>query len=56
MQDKLLLIAQSILASMLIYISWGMDAPIYNFALCFGGVLLGHVLTLVLEDTEKEGD
>ena len=54
MQDKLLLTAQTIISTLTIFISWGMDAPIYNFGLCFGGFLLGHVLTLVLEDTGEE--
>lgn len=53
MQDKLLLIAQTLIATALVFFAWGMDAPIYNFALCFGGFLFGHVLTLVLEDREE---
>ena len=46
-------ITQSIVATLLIYISWGHDEPIYNFALVFGGVLFGHVLTEVLNFAEE---
>ena len=44
---------QTIIASLLIYISWGHDEPIYNFALVFGGLLLGHVLTEALNFVEE---
>jgi hypothetical protein len=47
-------ITQSIIATLTIYIAWGHDEPIYNFALCFAGFLLGHVLTEVLN--ELDGD
>jgi len=53
---QVLHITQTLIASLLIYISWGHDEPIYNFALCFGGLLLGHVLTLVLDDTSEENE
>jgi len=46
-------ITQTIIASLLIYISWGHDEPIYNFALCFGGILLGHILTETLNEGEE---
>lgn len=49
----LIYITQSIIATQLIYVSWGHDEPIYNFALCFGGCLLGHVLTEVLNFIEE---
>lgn len=54
MQDKILLVAQTLIATALIYSSWGFDAPIGNFALCFGGFLFGHVLTIVLDDTGED--
>ena len=52
-QIQLMRIAQSIIATLTIYIAWGHDEPIYNFALCFGGFLLGHVLTEVLNEVEN---
>jgi hypothetical protein len=50
---QLLHITQTLIASLLIYISWGHDEPIYNFALVFGGLLLGHILT---ETLNEEGE
>jgi hypothetical protein len=50
---QLLHITQTLIASLLIYISWGHDEPIYNFAIAFGGVLLGHVLTEALNFIEE---
>lgn len=48
------LVGMTIIALSIIYISWGFDAPLGNFAICFGGALLGHVITEVLN--EEEGD
>ena len=53
-QIQLMRITQAIIAALTIYIAWGHDEPIYNFALCFAGFLLGHVLTEVLN--ELDGD
>lgn len=50
------LVGMTIIALTIIYLSWGMDAPIGNFAICFGGALLGHVITEILNETEVEGD
>ena len=50
------LVGMTIIALTIIYLAWGMDAPIGNFALCFGGCLLGHVVTEILNETEVEGD
>jgi len=47
-------ITQSIVASLVISIAWGHDEPIYNFALVVAGLLLGHVLTEVLNEVEGE--
>ena len=53
-QIQLLRILQSIIATLIIYISWGHDAPIYNFALVVGGLLIGHVLTEVLNEVGED--
>lgn len=53
---QLLHITQTLIASLLIYISWGHDEPIYNFALVFGGLLLGHILTETLNEVEGEDE
>ena len=50
----LLMIAQTIIASCIIFIAWGLDAPIGNFALVFGGLLLGHTMTEALNFVEGE--
>ena len=44
----ILMVSQALIASLVIFIAWGLDAPIGNFALVFGGFLLGHVLTEAL--------
>lgn len=53
---QLLRTIQSIIATLLVYVSWGHDAPIYNFALVFGGLLVGHVLTEVLNEIEGDNE
>ena len=53
--DKAYIVGATLISTSIIYFSWGQDAPIFDFALTFGGILLGHVLTLVLDDT-TEGD
>ena len=50
------LVGMTIIALTIIYLSWGFDAPIGNFAICFGGCLLGHVVTEILNETEVEGE
>lgn len=50
------LVGMTIIALCIIYISWGFDAPLGNFAICFGGALLGHVATEIMNETEVEGD
>jgi hypothetical protein len=52
--DKAYILGMTIISLTIIYVSWGFDAPIGNFAIAFGGILLGHVLTLVLDDTGNE--
>lgn len=47
-------ITQTFIAAMLVYISWGHDEPIYNFALVVGGLLLGHILTETLNEGDDE--
>jgi hypothetical protein len=54
--EKAYLVGATIIAMAIIYISWGFYAPMGNFALVFGGALLGHVLTETLNVDEKEGD
>jgi hypothetical protein len=51
--QPLLYVTQTIIATLLVYISWGHDEPIYNFALVFGGILLGHIITEVLNYAEE---
>jgi hypothetical protein len=51
--EKAYIAGATIIALTIIYLSWGMDAPIGDFALCFGGVLLGHVLTEVFNFAEE---
>jgi len=48
------LVGMTLISTAIIYLSWGNDAPIYNFALTFGGVLLGHVLTEALNTNDEE--
>jgi hypothetical protein len=55
-QLALLHITQAIIAVSIIFISWGFDAPIHNFALVFGGFLLGHVLTEALNFVEGDDE
>jgi hypothetical protein len=47
-------ITQTLIATLLIYISWGHDEPIFNFGLVFGGLLFGHVITETLNYDEGE--
>lgn len=49
--DKAYILGMTIISLTIIYLSWGFDAPLGNFAIMFGGILLGHVMTLVLDDT-----
>jgi hypothetical protein len=52
--DKAYILGVAIISTAIIYISWGHDAPLANFALVVGGLFLGHVLTIVLDDTGTE--
>jgi len=52
----ILMISQALIASLIIFIAWGLDAPIGNFALVFGGLLLGHVLTEALNFVEDDSE
>jgi hypothetical protein len=54
MQAQAMHIIQTLIATLLVYISWGHDEPIYNFALVFGGLLFGHILTETLNYVEGE--
>jgi len=55
-EDKVYLVFMALISTAIIYLSWGYDAPLGNFALCFGGCLLGHVLTIALEDTDGDDE
>ena len=52
--DVLLLIAQTLIATALLILAWGNDAPIFNFGLVFAGILLGHVITELLNFTGED--
>ena len=52
----ILMISQALIASLVIFIAWGLDAPIGNFALVFGGLLLGHVITEALNFIENDSE
>jgi hypothetical protein len=52
--DVLLLIAQTLIATAILILAWGNDAPIFNFGLVFAGILLGHVITELLNFKEDE--
>lgn len=56
LQDKLLLIAQTLIATAMLILCYDREdgVPVLQFGLVFAGFLLGHVLTLVLEDKEEE--
>lgn len=58
MQDKLLLVAQTLIATALIFFAWDNEngVPVFQFALAFGGFLLGHVLTEVLNEVEGDDE
>jgi hypothetical protein len=53
-EDKVYLVAMTLISTAIIYLAWGYDAPMGDFALTFGGMLLGHVLTIVLDDREAD--
>lgn len=52
----LLTIAQTFISAAIIFLAWGYDAPMGNFALVFGGLLLGHTLTETLNYVEGEDE
>lgn len=52
----LLTIAQTFISAAIIFLAWGNDSPMCNFALVFGGLLLGHTLTEALNYVEAEGE
>lgn len=54
--DRLFSIIFTAFSVTIIYAAWGEDAPVYNFALVFGGILLGHVLTEALNHIEGEDE
>jgi len=53
-EDKVYLVFMALISTAILYLAWGYDAPMGNFALCFGGALLGHVLTIALDEGEDE--
>jgi hypothetical protein len=53
-EDRIYLVAMALISTALIYLAWGYDAPIGNFALVFGGLLFGHILTETLNEGEEE--
>ena len=53
-EEKVYLVALTLICTAIIYLAWGYDAPMGNFALVFGGLLLGHVLTEALNTKEEE--
>jgi hypothetical protein len=57
--DKAYIAGATLIASITIYLAWDREngIPMMQFALTFGGCLLGHVLTIVLDDTtDTQGD
>lgn len=50
----LLIIAQGFISAAIIFLAWGNDSPMCNFALVFGGLLLGHALTEALNFVDEE--
>jgi hypothetical protein len=51
--EKAYLVGMTAIALTIIYASWGFDAPMGNFALVFGGALLGHTITEILNEKEE---
>lgn len=51
--EKAYILGQALVSITIIYLSWGYDAPIGNFALVFGGMLLGHIITDALNEGEE---
>ena len=51
--DKAYILGMGIIATSIMYLGWDSEnaVPVFQFALAFGGFLLGHVLTIVLDDT-----
>lgn len=54
-EEKIYTLAMTLISSAIIYLAWGYDAPMGDFALTFGGMLLGHTITEALNVT-KEGE
>jgi hypothetical protein len=49
----ILTVVQGFISAAIIFLAWGNDSPMCNFALVFGGLLLGHILT---ETLNEEGE
>jgi hypothetical protein len=54
--DKAYLVGMTIISTCTIWVAWGSDAPIMQFALVVGGLILGHVVTEILNAVEGEGE
>ena len=52
--ERAYLVGMTIISTCTIWVAWGSDAPIMQFALVFGGLMLGHVMTEVLNAVEGE--
>jgi uncharacterized membrane protein AbrB (regulator of aidB expression) len=52
--EKAYLVGQALISATIIYTAWGYDSPIADFALTFGGMLLGHIITEAFNQTEGE--
>ena len=51
--ERAYLVGMTIIAISIVYLSWGYDSPMGNFALLVGGMFMGHVLTEVLNEKEE---
>jgi hypothetical protein len=53
-ETKVYLVAMTLLSTAIVYLAWGYDAPLGNFALVFGGMLFGHTITEMFNEGEEE--
>ena len=51
--ERAYLVGMTIISTCTIWVAWGSDAPIMQFAFVFGGLMLGHVMTEVLNEKEE---
>lgn len=53
-EEKVYVCALTLISTAIIFLAWGYDAPMGNFSLVFGGMLLGHIITEVLNFKEDD--